>query len=148
MDTVKPENIELLFSQLMRRIHAHPSRKPVLRNISFAQMRIVWILGTRGELSMSQIAELTGVTRATVSSIVGRLVKAKFVSRIRNKQDRRIVKLRLIGKGKKFIREKKEQRRKRITQLLENLSPAEQKRLSLCLEELNALISKSKSKEE
>ena len=143
MDAMSPERIEVLLSQVMKKIHSHPSRKPVLPNVTFAQMGIIWTLGTRGELSMSEIADITGVTRATVSSTVNRLVKTKFVSRIRDKKDRRIVKLRLIGKGRKFIQDKKEQHRKRLTQLLENLSADKQKRLLACLEELNTLISKS-----
>ncbi len=59
MDTVSVERIEILFSQMMRTIHPHPSRKLVLHNITFAQMKIMWILANQGKLSMSQIAEMT-----------------------------------------------------------------------------------------
>jgi DNA-binding MarR family transcriptional regulator len=146
MNTISAEKIEVLLSQLMKGLYPHPSKKPVLHNITFAQMRIMWILGDKGKLSMSQIAEMTDVSRATISSVVDRLVKSKFVSRIRDEKDRRVVRLRLIGKGKKFIQTHKRLRRKRMAQLLENLSACEQERLVLCFEELNSLISKSHSR--
>ncbi len=143
MDTVNVEKIEFLFSRVMRTMHSHSSKKPLLHNITFAQMRIMWILAAQGELSMSQIAEITGVSRATVSSIVDRLVKSKFVSRITDEKDRRITRLCLIGNGKKFIQTQKRLRKKRVVQLLGNLSSDEQKKLVVHLEELNKLIGKS-----
>jgi DNA-binding MarR family transcriptional regulator len=109
----------------------------------FAQMRIMWILANQGKLSMSQIAEMTGVSRATISSIVDRLVKSKFVSRITDENDRRITRLCLIGSGKKFIQTQKRLRRKRLTQLLGNLSPEKQKELVIHLEGLNKLMGSS-----
>ncbi len=72
-----------------------------------------------------------------------RLVKSKFVSRITDNKDRRIIRLCLIGSGKKFIQTQKRLRRKRLAQLLGNLSPDEQKKLVIHLEELNKLIKKS-----
>lgn len=143
MDTVSVEKIEILFSKVMRTMHSHSPRKPLLHNITFAQMRIMWILAAQGELSMSQIAEITGVSRATISSIVDRLVKSKFVSRIADEKDRRITRLCLIGNGKKFIQTQKRLRKKRVIQLLGNLSSDEQKKLVIHLEELNKLIGKS-----
>lgn len=143
MDKVNVGEIEVLLNQIMKGLHPHPSRKPVLHNITFAQVRIMWLLGKHGQLSMSQIAEMTEVSRATISSVVDRLVKSKFVSRVKDENDRRIIRLRLIGKGKKFIQNHKRLRRKHIAQLLENLSPHEQKRFVACLGELNGFIGKS-----
>ena len=143
MDTITVERVEILFNQVMRASHPHPSRKLVLHNVTFAQMKIMWILAAHGKLSMSQIAEIIGVSRATISSIVDRLVKSKFVSRKIDAEDRRITRLCLIGSGKRFIKAQKELRKKRVAQLLGNLSFDEQKKLVAHLEELKKLISKS-----
>jgi DNA-binding MarR family transcriptional regulator len=144
MDKVNVEEMEVLLDQIMKGLHPHPSRKPVLHNITFAQMRIVWLLGKHGQLSMSQIAQMIGVSRATISSVVNRLVKSKFVSRVRDEKDRRIIRLKLTGKGKKFIQNHKSLRRKHVVQLLEKLSPYEQKRFVACLGELNGFVGRAR----
>ena len=143
MNTVSVERIDILLGQMMKTIHSHPSRKLGLHNITFAQMRIMWILASQGNLSMSQLADIIGVSRATISSIVDRLARSKFVSRIEDKKDRRITRLCLSSSGRKFIEMQKRHRRKRLRQLLGNLSLKKQKELVVHLEELNKLMGSS-----
>ena len=140
MDTVSVERIEILLGQMMKALHPPPSRKLGLHNITFAQMRIIWILTNQSNLSMSQLADIIGVSRATISSIVDRLVKSKFVSRIEDEKDRRITRLCLSSSGKKFIQTQNRLRRKRLAKLLGNLSLKKQKELIVHLEELNKLL--------
>lgn len=121
------ERAEFLFSQIMRYIHTYPSRKVLKADVTFAQMKVLWILSSRGECSMSDLASNLSVTRSTATSIVDRLVRDGFIKRIRSEVDRRWVRLRLLPKGKRLISLRKKHRRERFERILENISPDERR---------------------
>jgi len=134
------ERTEFLFSQIMRRIHAYPSRKVLKADVTFAQMKVLWILNSMGECSMSELARSLSVTRSTATTIVNRLVRDGFVKRLRSEADRRWVRLRILSKGKRLISLRKKHRRERLTMILENISPDERRVFIDALEKIYEIL--------
>ena len=61
---------------------------------------IILRLADAGEMSQGQLAERLGVEQATVSIMVGRLVRAKLVERRSDAADARVTNIRLTAKGR------------------------------------------------
>lgn len=55
-----------------------------------------------GELTMSEVARLTKTPKQQMTKLVNRLVEQKFVERVDDPQDRRVVKIRLTDAGQDY----------------------------------------------
>jgi MarR family transcriptional regulator, 2-MHQ and catechol-resistance regulon repressor len=97
------------------------------------------VLGTLGACSgratMSEIAQLTYQSGATITGIVDRLADAGLVERERDSVDRRVVYVRTTEAGTTKLEEIQTQRRNQMEQMTTTLSNEE-------LEQLNNLISR------
>lgn len=142
------ERAEFLFSQIMKHIHAYPSRKVLKADVTFAQMKVLWILDSIGECSMSELARNLSVTPSTVTSIVDRLVRDEFVKRIRGEADRRCVRLGLLPKGKRLISLRKKLRRERLAKILENIPPDERRVFIDALKKIYDVLDQLSTKQE
>jgi DNA-binding MarR family transcriptional regulator len=78
--------------------------------LGFAQMVVIDVLRRDGELKMSDMAKILGVTKSAVTGITDRLIRDGFLTRERSDRDRRVVWMRLTKKGsflsKKFYKNK------------------------------------------
>jgi len=61
------------------------------------------IVERHGEITMSQVADYLNIPMSTATGIANRLVKNGYLERERSESDRRIVTLRLAGKGKEVV---------------------------------------------
>lgn len=59
--------------------------------IGASEEETLYLLGSRGPLTAGEIAHQTGLTTASVTSLIDRLEKKGFVRRVRDMQDRRRV---------------------------------------------------------
>lgn len=62
---------------------------------------IIGILANFGEMKISDLSEKIGLSNSTVSGIIDRLEKQNLVERIRSKNDRRVVYVRVSDECKK-----------------------------------------------
>jgi len=72
-------------------------------NLTMPQFKIVLLLSIEGSLRMSYIASKLGVSLATATGIVDRLVEQKLVVREMEPHDRRVVLCHLSAKGEKMV---------------------------------------------
>ena len=70
--------------------------------INFQEAHLLMSIGTKGPLTMSEIARTLQLTLSSVTAVVDKLEKKKFVRRMRNAQDRRLVRVELTAAGRKF----------------------------------------------
>lgn len=63
---------------------------------------VIFLLGEHGDLTMGQLAGAVGLSVSSMTVIVDRLEKAGYVTRERSQDDRRVVRLRNTGKGRKI----------------------------------------------
>lgn len=73
-------------------------------DLTIKEMHTIEAIGLEGELSSSQVAEKLSVTKGTLSVSIQNLVTKGYVERVRLKEDRRVVRLKLSNKGKLLFR--------------------------------------------
>jgi len=104
--------------------------------LTLPQATIMWTLAaTGGRSTMTDLANLTYQSGATVTGIIDRLVDAGLVARERDEVDRRVVYVRTTEAGAAKLEEIRTERRKQMEQMAMALTEEE-------LEQLNSILSK------
>ena len=137
------DEVQELFSGIMKNLRRVPHRRMLPGHITFVQMRVLWFLESRGPCTMGQVARMLSVTRPTATSVVNRLVSKGFIGRERDKNDRRVVNLRLKPKGAALLGARRRLLRKRLEQMLEPLNGSERKRLLTALKVVNEAVKRT-----
>ena len=106
-------------------------------DLTMPQLKTVLLLFTEGPSRMSHIASGLGVSLATATGVVDRLVERELVSRQGSPEDRRVVLCRLSARGEELIGGLWSLARDRSRELLEALQPPQ---LLLLGEALEALL--------
>ncbi len=94
-------------------------------NITMPQMRVLFYIFNHGTTNFTRLASALGVTPSNITGIIDRLVEQGFVSRQENPEDRRQLILSLTDKGQNIVTGLRESRARRISEILERLSPEE-----------------------
>ena len=95
------------------------------QELTFSQLRVLFLLREEGPLTMSRLAESLGVTSATASGIVDRIERRGLVERIHRADDRRVVECALTDEGLRLVRELAGARLDAFRQMLAVLTPDE-----------------------
>jgi DNA-binding MarR family transcriptional regulator len=90
-------------------------------DITMPQLKIMIILFIHGPGRMSDLATGLGVTTATATGLVDKLVERSFVSRESLPEDRRVVLCQLTEDGQDTVRKIWEKARERIRELLDTM---------------------------
>ncbi len=106
-------------------------------DLTMPQLKVVLLLFTNGPERMSAIASALGVSLATATGVVDRLVEKDMVAREADPNDRRVVLIRLSDKGEKLIAGLWQLARHNAEVLLRAL---DQRQLQLLNEALRALL--------
>ena len=106
-------------------------------DLTMSQLKVVLLLFMTGSVRMSDIASALGVSLATATGVVDRLVERDIVLRESQPEDRRVVLCRLSGKGQKMIGGLWQLARDRAKELLEVAASSQ---LQLITEALEALL--------
>ena len=84
---------------------AHDVPEWVAQELTFSQMRLLFLLSRNGPAPMSRIAEWLGVGLPTASGTVERVERHGLVSRQHRLDDRRVVECGLTDEGRRLIDE-------------------------------------------
>jgi DNA-binding MarR family transcriptional regulator len=117
---------------LIRRT-SHPIHR---EEITPEQYWLLRLLRRNGALSISELAEGLGVTGSSVTTACKRLEKAGLVTRERQQDDERMVRVMLTAQGHEHVEAWHLRRRKIVEQWLVGLEPQEQEMLQHLLERL------------
>jgi DNA-binding MarR family transcriptional regulator len=101
--------------------------------LTFGQMRLLFLLATHGPSPVGRVAEWLGVGLPAASGIVDRVERHGFVARRHGQGDRRIVECYLTDKGRELIGEIAGMRREVMRGVLDLLTDEE-------LAEMNRLV--------
>lgn len=80
-------------------LHAHNSKTWAQTGLTMPQIKIMFILAHKGELTVSSIANMLNVRAPNVTFILDHLEEQKIVCRKRSRDDRRLVLVTLTKKG-------------------------------------------------
>jgi DNA-binding MarR family transcriptional regulator len=94
-------------------------------DLTFGQLRLLFVLGQSGPVSIGQLADMLRVTDATASEFVDRVERRGLAIRSHRADDRRVVDCKLSDEGVRLLAEIAGARRKALRQVLVVLAPEE-----------------------
>jgi DNA-binding MarR family transcriptional regulator len=109
----------------MRWLFAPPAEQSPLWDLPPPQMRALFMLCHRGDLTMHEVAGGLGVAMSTATQLADRLERLGLVERRADAADRRVVRLALTESGGSAMAEYARMREARIAAAMERLTPAE-----------------------
>jgi len=136
------EEIDLLFRTMMARFFSIPARQSARGPVTFAQMRVLWILEMRGPITLGTMAEALGISRPAVTELVERLVMGRYLRRTPSRDDRRQAILDLLPAGRRILAEHAARRQERFRKLHKVLGRGDIEDMARALETLNAILAK------
>lgn len=141
-----PKNIEeeilFLMYKMSRAARKHPAFTPDLNEPSMLQIGALFTI-SKGKNTMKEIADELGITMPTATSLIERLVKADFVERIADENDRRVVKIKLTIEGQATLSNAINRKINRAMFFLQNVSDKDKKTLKRIFSELLATVEQS-----
>jgi len=131
------EDILQLTDQLFRQLLPILPQEWIHLDLTMSQLKVVLLLFITGHSRMGDIASELGVSLATATGVVDRLVERKLLIRNGDPDDRRVVLCQLSNKGEKIIRDLWQLSQKRIGYLMSALDTPQ---LLLISQSLQALM--------
>lgn len=134
--------IDLLFHSVLARFFTIPARQPATGPVTFAQMRVLWIVDFKGTTDLGGLARTLGVSDSTATELVDRLVGGGYVRRVHASDDRRRVVLTLPPKGRRMLAAFARQRQERFQKLIGVVGKSDVGRMARALETVNEVLGK------
>jgi DNA-binding MarR family transcriptional regulator len=116
------------------------SERLVRLGISMAQLHIMYTLERDGEMTMSRLADVLGVSLSNASGLVDRMEERGYIERTRVPEDRRVVLVRVTEAGSRMIQENDALSDGLMRDVLERLNPAELPVIARATAEVRAAI--------
>lgn len=93
--------------------------------LTVPQVVILDFLTERGSCKMNELAKILDLTMSAVTSIIDKMIKLRLVKRERSSEDRRVVNIIILSKGKEIITGIKEGRQNFINEFFSVLTEDE-----------------------
>jgi DNA-binding MarR family transcriptional regulator len=94
-------------------------------HVSMSQMHVLWLLQHHGEMSMSRLADLLGVSVSNATGIIDRMEEHELIERVRVPDDRRVVLVRPAAAGCRALSETESTKRDRMRAVLGHIPASE-----------------------
>ncbi len=102
-----------------------PWRRPP--DIPVAQIKLITYLAVHGPKTMSEVAEGLEVTTPAITGLVDKLERRGLVERLRDSQDRRVVRVQLAPYARMIAERHLTEKRRQVRAVLATLTPDEQR---------------------
>ncbi|MFC4022614.1 MarR family winged helix-turn-helix transcriptional regulator [Oceanobacillus longus] len=110
--------------------------RQILNNYPITSPQFValqWLL-EEGDLTIGELSNKISLAFSTTTDLVDRMEKNDLVERVRDTNDRRVVRIHLLSKGKKIIREVIKKRQEYLGEVLNKFSEEEKDSLNYLLD--------------
>lgn len=94
--------------------------------VNLSEYRVLVLLDDLGPQRLIDVAAALDVTSTTATRLADRLVKHGMVDRVRHSADRREIYLKIGGEGRRLVRGMAKRRRRFVSSVLAEFSPADQ----------------------
>jgi DNA-binding MarR family transcriptional regulator len=101
------------------------SERLLRQGISMAQLHVLHLVESHGEMAMSRLADMLDVSLSNATGLIDRVEERGFVERIRVPADRRIVMVRLTPMGVQMLDEIEVVREQILRRVLDQLDPTQ-----------------------
>ncbi len=71
--------------------------------LTFTQATVLFMLKKKGELNVTELADILGVSKSAATQLIDGLAKHEFLTRESDEIDRRVFKIKLSLKGLKYM---------------------------------------------
>lgn len=105
------------FMKFMRRWPSGP--------VSLVHLQVLMLLDGEGPHAMHALAEALDVSQASATGIVDRMEQRGLVERVRDDDDRRVIRVALTESGRQLLARMAAERRERLSQVLAELTDVE-----------------------
>ncbi|MEM9454625.1 MAG: MarR family transcriptional regulator [Myxococcota bacterium] len=122
--------------RIIRAVDLHSRAIESQYGLTGPQLVCLRVIGTEGPLTPSELARHVDLSQATVTGIIGRLVKRQYVSRRRSAKDRRRVTLSLLPAGRDLLAEAPSPLQTRFAERLATLPSENQTVICAMLEQI------------
>lgn len=111
-------------------------------DITPPQLDALLVLREFGELTMGELCGKMFLACSTATDLIDRMERNHLIERVRDTNDRRVIRLKVLPKGSKVIDEVLEARRDYLALILSEIDVADKERLIGSLEQLNYLMTR------
>ncbi len=133
-------HLDSLLQRISNSIHKQKSFFAEEIGISRQQFDVLCIIYEKGQVTMGELCREISSACSTATDLADKLEKAGYVERIREKRDRRVVRLNILSKGEKLVKTVIERRAETLGQILETFDQEDKMRMISCLETLTDRI--------
>ncbi|MBI3619256.1 MarR family transcriptional regulator [Candidatus Peregrinibacteria bacterium] len=112
------------------------------RAVNFLQLHALALIAKNEGMTMKRLADALMVTSPSATVFINRLVKLKWVARMHDVRNRKLVRLTVTRMGKKIFLQKSMKRRVALRGIFSRLVKRDQKDLARILKNLKAALTK------
>ncbi|WP_051412036.1 MarR family winged helix-turn-helix transcriptional regulator [Halonatronum saccharophilum] len=116
----KVKRLECVLFEIM--LESYKRLSSETRTFNIREHLLIEIIGRKGIVTMSELAEIISCPPTTMTSIVNGLVKRGYFERERSKEDRRVVLVSLSIKGKEYYNKHMEESEKILKDMFSNVN--------------------------
>ncbi|ADY56858.1 regulatory protein MarR [Syntrophobotulus glycolicus DSM 8271] len=134
------ENIELtshldqLFQKVCVSLQKQRNQLAEKIGISRQQFDVLCLIYEKGQMTMGELCKEIMSACSTATDLADKLEKAGYVERIRERRDRRVVRLNILPEGRKAIKDAIEQRQDHLKRIISTYDQAELTKIISVLE--------------
>jgi DNA-binding MarR family transcriptional regulator len=110
------------------------------QEVSIGQLHVLWLLEHHGELSMTHLAELLGVSLSTATGLMDRMEERSLIERVRVPDDRRRVFVRPGPAGRLALEQTEGLRRERLRAILARLESRQLRRVARAARDIRSAV--------
>jgi MarR family transcriptional regulator, organic hydroperoxide resistance regulator len=141
------DGIVVQFRASLGELRCVGSERLVRHGVSMGHLHLMSMLDRHGELPMSRVAELLGVSDSNATGLVDRMEEHGFVERVRHPEDRRVVLVRVSDRGRQILSDVEVVRDDIIFRVLGRLDLARLQRLALALDDIRSVVAEVAAEE-
>lgn len=108
--------------------------------ITLPQFLVMDFLNEKGESKMTGLADFMHVSTAAMTGTVERIIKYDYAQRVYDPGDRRIIRIKLTGKGAALVRKVNRQRHKMIVDIFGRISAHEREEYLNILKRIRSVL--------
>ena len=140
VDDLLVERVSQTATRIMERVERLTALEPAESHLNLRQVRLLKFLFRRGPSAVSSLAEALRAPLSSTSELVGGLVREGYVEKVRDPEDRRVVLVRLTGKGFDEVGRRLQHQQVAFRRILELLQPAARLRFADALSVLEQTL--------
>ncbi|MCX6001302.1 MAG: MarR family transcriptional regulator [Chloroflexi bacterium] len=127
----------LFYRRLLRVAQSNKHINPI--NMQFQVLSMVI---SSGELQISEIGRRLGVSKPNMTPLIDRLIEKAYAARLSDGKDRRVIRIKVTEKGRRFVLGRKRLAKNQIKKSLSDLSLQEIETMSAAMETFKQVVVK------